>query len=425
MTLDFLLFQKLLIALLLGALIGLEREHAVKEEEEEFHFAGIRTFALFSFVGALGQIFFRDQPVFLWLLSGGIFSLIIAAYVMSSLRTKTVGATTELAAFGVYFIGIITGQGEFFMATALTLLILIILHFKNPLHKLAHRISKEELTSTVKFMIIAFVILPLLPNKTYGPFDVLNPSLIWLMVVFVSGISFASYLGVKFLGKKKGIGFTGFLAGFVSSTALTLSYSNESKKHPSIVNPFVFAIVLASSAMFFRLIVELGVLNPALLKKLILPLSLMGVTGCLLAFSYWRKKERSAAPTEHQLKKEAEKLESPFTLRPALKFAVLFGVILFLSKAAAIYFGTNGLYATSFFSAIFDVDAITVSLAKLAPLSIPEDIATKAILLAAATNTLSKGALFFLLGNRVAARSILMAFLVILVVGAVSFFAVA
>lgn len=424
MVLDFLLFQKLIVSLLLGALIGLEREHTRHEEKFGIRFAGIRTFALFGFFGAVAQIFFGEQEVFLWLLTAGILLLIVAGYVITSLTTKTAGATTELAAIGVYLIGFVVGRGEFLAATALALLVLIILHFKNPLHHFAYRISKEELTSTVKFMILAFIILPLLPNIPYGPLSVFNPYLIWLMVVFISGISFASYLAMKFLGKKKGIGIMGFLGGFVSSTALTLSFSHESKKHPDLVNPYVFAITIASSAMFFRMLVEMAVLNQNLFQKLLIPLALMGITGAILSIFFWRRKEATSTSAEHQLTSHAQKLESPFTIKPALKFAFVFAIILFISKAASLSFGDRGIYITSFLSGILDVDAITVSLANLAKVDLSETVASRAIFIAAVMNTVSKGILFTMFGNGKVAKNLWLVFGGMIVVGLLALFLV-
>lgn len=412
MDIDFDIFQKILTGLVLGALIGLEREQDVPSK-----FAGIRTFALFGVLGALAESLLQDK-VFFWILTGSVFLLIIAAYITSSLKTKTMGATTELAAIGVYIMGILAGRGEYLLGVSLTLLILIILHFKNPIHKFVHRVSEEEITSTVKFMIIAFIILPLLPNKTYGPFDVFNPYLIWLMVVFISGISFASYLAIKFLGAKKGIGVTGFFAGLISSTALALSFSQESKKHPNITYPFVFALLIASSAMFFRVLFVLAVLSTDLFRLLLAPFGTMGILGSLLAFSYWRKKEPHKE-AEHQLQSHAEKLESPFTLKPALKFAVVFAAILFVTKIALHYFGSRGLYVTSFLSGILDVDAITVSLAKLNQPEVSLKIISLGIFLAAVTNTVSKGVIVFLFGNKQVARPLMLIYLAMIAIGGI------
>lgn len=412
MDVDFDIFQKILTGLVLGALIGLEREQDVPSK-----FAGIRTFALFGVLGAIGQVFFGNA-FFFWILTGSVFLLIVAAYVTSSLKTKTIGATTELAAMGVYIMGILAGRGEYLLAVSLTLLFLIILHFKNPIHKFVHRVSEEEITSTVKFMIIAFIILPLLPNKTYGPFDVLNPYLIWLMVVFISGISFASYLAIKFLGAKKGIGVTGFFAGLISSTALALSFSQESKKHPGITYPFVFALLIASSAMFFRVLLVLAVLSTDLFRLLVVPFGIMGILGSLLAFSYWKKKEPNKE-AELKLQSHTEKLESPFTLRPALKFAVVFAIILFLTKIALRYFGSEGLYLTSFLSGILDVDAITVSLAKLSEPAVSLKIISLGIFIAAVTNTLSKGVIVFLFGNKQVARPLFLVYLAMIATGGI------
>lgn len=412
MPVDFDVFQKIVTGLLLGALIGLEREQDVPSK-----FAGIRTFALFGVLGAIGQVFFGDT-IFFWILTGSIFLLIVAAYVTSSFKTKTIGATTELAAISVYIMGILAGRGEFLLAVSLTLLVLIILHFKNPIHKFVHQISEEEITSTVKFMIIAFIILPLLPNKAYGPFEVLNPYLIWLMVVFISGISFASYLAIKFLGAKRGIGLTGFFAGLISSTALALSFSQESKKHPSIISPFVFALVLASSAMFFRVLIVLAVLNAALFQMLIIPLGAMGIVGSLIAFSYWKKNDPHKE-TEHHLQSHTEKLQSPFTIKPALTFAAVFMAILFLTKVALFYFGSKGLYVTSFLSGIMDVDAITVSLAKLDQAGLSLKIIAFGIFIAAVTNTLSKGVILYIFGNKQVARPLMLVYLAMIATGGI------
>jgi len=280
-----------------------------------------------------------------------------------------------------------------------------------------YNVKNEEILSTIKFIVIAFVVLPLLPNEAYGPYGFFNPYLIWMMVVLISGISFLSYIAIKFLGEKRGIGATGFLAGLISSTALSLSFSAESIKNKSVVNPYVVAIVVASSAMFFRILVEVAVLNPMLLSMLAVPMVIMGVTGISMATYFWFKKEKDV---DLEIRKNVTMQRSPFSLIPALKFGLFFAAILLLSKFTEATMGNGGLYLTSFVSGVVDVDAITVSMANLSRDSVSAGPAVIAITIAAMTNTIVKGGIFLLFGNRKVALKIVSAFLIVLAMGGAS-----
>jgi uncharacterized membrane protein (DUF4010 family) len=240
-------------------------------------------------------------------------------------------------------------------------------------------------------MIITFIVLPLLPNETFGPFDVLNPSLIWLMVVFVTGISFLSYILIKLIGSKKGIGIIGFLGGLASSTAVSMSLANKSTESKGSAMPFVFAIVVASAGMFFRVLIEAFVLNRELFANLLVPMVSMGAVGAICGFIVWKKKEEIQSPVTFQ---------NPFRILPALKFAVFFSAILFVSKAMLVYFGSKGLYLTSFFSGLADIDAITLSMAELAGKEVSSAMAAKAVSLASISNTLTKGAIVFMFARK-------------------------
>ncbi|MEK7528690.1 MAG: MgtC/SapB family protein [Patescibacteria group bacterium] len=425
------LIQQLLTALLLGILIGLERERSErgndmnngKHIEPAAHgkhaFAGIRTFALMSLLGAVSVLVSRDAPVVFWIVTAGFFVFITGVYVTNSLTSKSVGATTEVAALFAYFIGVLSANERFLTATVIALLVLMILHFKAPLHTLAEKVSTEEIRSTLKFMIIAFVILPLLPHEGYGPYEVLNPYLIWLMVVFISGISFISYIAIKLIGQRKGIGLTGFLGGFISSTALTLSFSQQSKENKNVVNPYVFAVVIASSAMFFRVLLEVSVIHPDLLGSLLIPMLAMGVTGVLSAVYIFSKKDEQKGT--NKIAESAMELKSPFRLTPALTFGLLFAAILLITRYAEDFFGSQGVYITSFISGILDVDPITVSMANLSKSgSVTNAVAATAITIAAMTNTVAKGSLFFFLGNKKVAKRIAAVFAIMLASGIIS-----
>ncbi len=230
---DFILLKQLGIAIILASLIGLEREQK-RQKYEYSTFGGIRTFVLIGLMGALSYILFEYSTVFFVALTTGFLGILIASYVVISKVYNKVGATSDIAAMLVYVIGILSAMEKFVLATVITLITLSVLHFKAPLHRWAKHLRNEEIVSAIEFIVIAFVVLPMLPNESFGPYGFFNPYIVWLMVVFISAISYASYIAIKIFGPKKGIGITGFLAGFISSTALALSFSAQSKKNKFI-----------------------------------------------------------------------------------------------------------------------------------------------------------------------------------------------
>lgn len=415
MTDTLLFLQNLGLALLLGSLIGLERERS-RQGLELHEFGGIRTMALVTMLGYTAYALFGDTPLFT-IVSAAFFLLLIASYVMSSYLDKTTGATTEMAGFFAYFIGILMAMGESLIATAITLLVVLLLYFKKSLHRFAHKIEKTELYDTIKFIAIVFVVLPLLPNETMGPLHVLNPYNIWLMVVLVSSISFSSYVAIKWVGPKDGIGIGGFLGGLISSTAVAMSLSVLSKKTKKIAMPYVFGILIASSAMFFRVIVTVSILNAELLDYLLLPLGLMGVLG--LGFSIWYWFQQSHEEQAKDFDQDDLELKSPFQLWPALKFGLFFAALLFITKFASDYFGDRGVYLTAFFSGIVDVDAITISMIDLSKTGqIGSLTASLGVLVAAMTNTLSKGLIVYFFASPQVGKKTFLSLLGIVVGGA-------
>jgi len=413
MTEQLFFLQNMGLALLLGTLIGLERERT-RHKEDVHEFGGIRTMGLISTLGYLIYSLFPGSVLFP-VLTGGFLALLVASYIMSSYQGHNSGATTEMAGFFAYLIGILMAMGESLYATVVTLVVLLLLYFKKPLHHLAHTLEKEELYDTLKFVAIVFVILPLLPNQHFGPLDVLNPYEIWLVVVLISSISFASYLAIKFLGPKKGIGAGGFLGGLISSTAVSMSFSQLSRKAPRVVNPFVFGILVACSAMFFRVLLTVSILNRELLSLLYVPMIAMGIAGFSLAAYYWFKK--SGQPLKSFTEKDLN-LKSPFQLRSAIQFGVLFAALLFVSKFAADYFGAQGVLLTAFLSGVFDVDAITVSMANLSEAGeITTTTGALAIMVAATMNTISKAFIVFFFGSKSVGWRSFLALVGVIVVG--------
>jgi len=408
-------FINFLIAIALGVLVGLEREFALSREKKE-SFGGIRTFTLVSILGAL--VGYLASIYSFWILVAGIVCFAVFAivfYLTESQITKSLGATTEIASFTVFIIGMLCMSGQLRLAVISAIVVTLFLSLKGPLHTFVHKVSKEDIYSTLKFAIIAFVILPFLPNQVYGPYGVFNPYKIWLIVVLISGISFIGYIAMKTVGAKKGMGLTGFLGGFVSSTAVSMSMSNTSKKITKMVNPFVFAMVIASSTMFFRVLVIIGILNKAILPKLLIPLIAMGVTGAIAALFVWTRKEKVSE------KEKDVKISSPFTIKPALKFAVFFIIVLFIAKIGFQYLGSKGMYLTALLSGLADVDALTVSVAELTRTGgITASVGVFSVVIAVIVNTIVKAGIANIFGSSEFKKKINIIFAAIIVVGVIS-----
>ncbi|MBT4375953.1 MgtC/SapB family protein [archaeon] len=423
----------IVVAILLGALIGLQREFSQQKENIQ-RFAGFRTFILFTLFGAILGYFsesFSSIPVIIGFI--GIIVLVAVSYVLSYMKTKDMSATTEISAILAYVIGAMCTIGEIQLAVILGILVTAFLTFKERFHDMVRKMEKKELFAVVSFALISLVVLPILPNKNYSPMDlpglgqvlngiglntsfltqlnVFNPSHIWLMVILVAGISFLGYFLVKLVGSKKGYGVLGFIGGLASSTAVTLSMAGESKKHRGDHFPFVLAVIIATAVTFIRIIFEVAVVNDALLPTLFLPMISMSIAGFLVAFIFFKRKRKV-----HKAKEIP--LTQPFAIKPALKFALLFVLILFVSKIAQMLFGSTGIYVTSILSGLADVDAITLSMSALSKSgAVSNFVATTAIILAAASNTLVKAGIAYFLGDKKFGKIIIGVFLFILVVG--------
>jgi len=403
------LLKNFLIALALGALIGLEREYAQFKGKYK-SFAGIRTFPLIALCG--GLIAYLGKLISVWILVAGIviFSgLIIAAHYASSIKSKYHGITTALAALMAFILGILCSYNEIILAVLVGVTITIILYARNFLHHFAKKIKREELVDTLKFAVIAFVILPFLPNQGYGPHGIFNPFVIWLMVVFISGISFAGYILMKWFGER-GIEMAGIFGGLVSSTAVTTSFAARSKKEKKILMSLVLGVILANMVMFVRILIEVFVINQKLMVKMVLPMVILAVVSMVFSYFLFRKAV--------QVKKHKLELGSPFTLKPALKFGVFFAVILALVKLADVYLSSKGVYLVSFISGFADVDAITVSLSQLAKKDLALDIAQNGIMIAALTNVAVKGGIAYFFGSKEFGRIVLALYLVLILIGA-------
>jgi uncharacterized membrane protein (DUF4010 family) len=378
-------------ALAVGLLIGLEREQT-RGDRPGSSFGGARTYPIFALIGALATLL---EPASMWLpliALLGVFALVAISYHADVRHADDHGATTEVSAIATYLLGALsTSKGvvepmadRLILVAGVGVALTFLLSSKPVFHRLAAKVSREDFYSTLKFLIVAVIVLPLLPDRAMGPLDALNPRHLGLLVVTISGLSFAGYVAIRLLGARRGLLLGAALGGLVSSTAVTLSFAGRTKKEPKLAPVAAGAITAAWTIMLGRVAVLVAIVDPALLRMLAIPLGAMTIAALAgLALTFRRAGDD---PAELELK-------NPFDLGNAIKVTLVFAAVLLASKAATEYLGSSGLYLTSALAGTTDVDAATLSSAQLARDGLDAVTATVAILLAIAVNTAVKAGL--------------------------------
>jgi uncharacterized membrane protein (DUF4010 family) len=396
------LFLRFGAAIAIGFLVGLQREFASNREGKEI-IAGERTLALIGAVGCLAALA-ADVLDSVWAFVGVILLvgiITIVAYYAEASRGD-IGLTSEIATLIVLVIGSLCYWGYLTLAVALGIATTVLLSMKLATDRFVRALTREDIAAALQLAVISAIVLPVLPNQSIWqpPFDVLNPFKIWLMVVFITGISFLGYILIKIVGPAQGIGLTGFLGGLVSSTAVTLSFSERSNRQANLAKPFALAITISWTVMFSRVLVEVGVLNLTLLKVVWIPIAAAGGAG-LLYCVYLFFSQRASDKGEMEF-------SNPFDLKEAIKFGLIYAVILLVSRTAQLYFGDTGIFLSSILSGLADVDAVTLTMAELTSNGVVEaGIASRAIVLAAMTNTVVKSGIV-LMGGAIALRKALL-----------------
>ncbi len=432
------LFENLGIALLLGLIIGLEREFQHQQQRVK-DFAGIRTFTLIALFGWITGFFAQQIGEFLFVLValGGIILFLIAAYLAVVWKGKGISATSEVSALIVFLTGIMVSYNYILIAVISAILMATILSYKYTLHRFAKKLAIEELHAGLKLGIISAVVLPLLPNKVYSPLDipllndivslfpsvqtilagtqVFNPFKIWLIVVFICALSTIGYILIKIIGARKGIGLTGAIGGLVSSTAVTSALSESSKKSKWHYT-FAFGVIIAWTIMFSRVIFVTMVLNKEVFFSTFLTLGLMALASAICTIYLYYQRTPSGKKTETTVA-----FKSPFAFFPALKVGGFFVLVLFISKLLQALLGSSGLYFASVLAGLADVDAITISMVTLASTGeVTTSVAVTSITLAVASNTVVKAGIAYLFGAKEFGRIVLACAGVILTVGMIA-----
>ncbi len=407
------LFYRFGVALAIGFLVGLQREYAYGSTHKEI-FAGERTLALMGLVGCTAAMA-ADELASPWpfvVILSLMGALVTVSYFVTAWH-GSVGLTTEVAVVLTIIAGALCYWNHLGLAVALAVVTTVLLSIKMEMDTFVRRITREDVYATLKFAVITAIVLPVLPNQSFGPppWDVLNPYKIWLMVVLISAISFLGYVLVKVVGSKQGIGLTGLLGGMVSSTAVTLSFSERSQKDTELAKPFALAITVAWTVMFSRVVVVVALLNKDLLKAFWMPMAASAAVG--LAYCVYLYISQHGDDEEGGVD-----FSNPFELGPAVKFGLIYGVILLISKAAQMYLPAAGIYLASIVAGLTDVDAITLSMAELSRTGgLEMSTAARAVVLAAMSNTVVKGGIVMSSGSSALRKAFLPGFILMLVTG--------
>ncbi len=392
---DFGIFEPLAIALGLGLLVGSQRER----DEEHRRIAGVRTFALITLLGAVCGILAKDYGG--WMIAAGLLGITTLFVLANVLRVRGqdssagyVGLTTEIAGLLMFGVGAMLTSGIQAPAVALAGVAAVLLQWKAKLHGLIGAIGEREFAAMIQFVLVALVILPVVPNQTVGPYDVLNPFTLWLMVTLIVGISLAAYLAYRVLGVRAGSLAGGVLGGLVSSTATTVSYARQCAGNPAAAPAAALVVLIASTIVYVRVGIELGAVAPDLLLQGALPLAAMMAFMIVLCVALLLLIDSSEM--------QPPNLENPAQMRTAIVFGVLYAVILLLVTAVREEFGQDSaIYGVAVISGLTDVDALTLSTAELFSQGrLSGDAAWRAILIATLSNLAFKIAAAAVLGGR-------------------------
>ena len=346
-------FEQLGIALGLGLLVGLQRESVASQV------AGFRTFPIVTIFGALCAMLSRSFGG--WVLAMGLLTvaamLILGNVALMKSGVFDPGVTTEVALLLMFGVGAYLVIGQTAVAVTIGGGVAVLLQLKERMHGLATKLGDRDVRAIMRFALISLVILPILPARSFGPFQVLNPRQIWLMVVFVVGISLAGYIIYKFFGEQIGVVAGGILGGLISSTATTVSYAKRTRNSEENISAAAAVIMISSSMALVQVILMVGVVGPILLSAVIAPIGILLFIHIVLCVILWSRVRKHVMPVAPQ--------ENPTELRPALYFAAMYALVILAVAAARTIFGDQAMYAVAGASGLSGLDAITLSTSRL------------------------------------------------------------
>jgi uncharacterized membrane protein (DUF4010 family) len=391
--------MRLGVALAIGLMIGFERGWERRELHTAQRTAGLRTFGAIGLLGGVAaQLGGNLGGLLIAALAIALGLIVAVGYWRESQIESDVSLTTAVTALATYCLGALAGRGELLPASSSAVVLAMLLGFKPELHGLIRKIDRRELLATFRLLLISLVMLPVLPDRGYGPLSALNPYQIWWMVVLVAAISYVGYFATRLMGTERGILLTGLFGGLASSTVVALSLARRAAEGLAVPNLLAAGATIASAIMWPRILLIVSAVNPGLGQRLAWPLgaaTVVAIAGALMLSRLGREEER-------ELTAGAEKLKTsnPLDLATAIRFGLILAAIMVASRAASAWAGASGLFLVAAISGLVDVDAISLSVATMASLQIVTPaVAIAAILLAAAVNTLLKPAMALAIGG--------------------------
>ncbi len=411
----------MLIAVAAGAVIGMEREQANNGKGSSF--GGVRTFPVICLAGALAGLL--AQTLGPWIVVAAVLvvgGLLAISHYHAIEKQAGFGLTSEVAAIVTLLLGVLTtipAQGlevhhRLLIVPAIAGGMMALLSIKAPLHDAVRKLSLDDIYATAKFVLLALVVLPLLPNEGFGPYHAINPFKIGLMVALIAGISFIGYFATRFIGAHRALLATGVFGGLASSTAVTVSLSPRAKEHKKALLPALAAVVAAGGSMFVRVMVVVGVMDAGLLPKLVPPFAAMAVVSAVIAIVIYRRCRTDAGDSGDL------KLHNPFELRSAVTVGFVVTAVLLLTRWANEIFGARGFYGTAALTGVADVDGIMLSAVTMHREGMDAEVAATALAIAAMVNSLSKVGIATWLGGRALGLRFLLAAIAVIAAGVVA-----
>lgn len=401
---DTLVFQNIIIAMVFGFAIGLQREMKILYENKKNDFGGARTFSMIGLIGYVSAWLNLHVPFFFVTVSLILGALLITAYIINSSETEN-GITTEISALVTFFAAAMLVYERASLAVFIAIVVLFILNSQDKISEYAKVIEKKDLSAAIIFAMMTFVVLPILQDKPIDPWGYFNLHNIWLMVILVAGISFFGYIAVRVIGTTKGIGLTGLFGGLASSTAVTLSFGRQGKNSPRLSKNLSIGISLACSIMLVRVFFEMYIINPELANHLLIPVIVATIAGyCFIGYLIFTAKKETII---HETT-----FKNPFKLSEALMLGLIFGIVIALIKFANHTFGDSGVYIVSFIAGSADVDAVVLSVISFAQTEMSSVTVLNSVVLAIVANSITKFAIVAFLGNRTIALYVGMYFII-------------
>lgn len=401
------LLSRLAVSLSIGLLIGLERGWRTRNEEDHQRAAGLRTFALSGLIGGITGAIAQQlgSPVVIGLVFLGFTAAFSAYHWLEAQAEQNYSATSVIAGMATFLLGSFAVVGDLTAAIAGSVAAAVLLALREQLHRWVASISWAEIRSGLTLLAMTFLLLPILPNKPIDPWNAINPYEIWLLTILIATVSFIGYVAVRVFGDRLGILMAAAAGGLASSTATTMTLAGLARRHQDSSGLLAGGTLLAGLIMVIRVAIVATALSPSLLPHLQWPLLFGGGTFAIGTGLLLLQSEGSSEQPEL-------KITNPLELAPTIKMGALIAAVMLMSHLLQQSFGSTGLLATAAISGSVDVDAISISMARMASQTIEPKLAAQAILIAVGMNTLVKAAMAawtggLRLGSRVGTVSVL------------------